>query len=151
MEKILLDSTYLLPILGVAVKDVERVLEVLEGLYRSGAVKIYYTCFNILEAIGKISKTQYNMRIVEMGINSIMESFQQAYPKPQSYMKALRLRSMGFNDLIDLLLYTTSVDNNLKMLTRDKGLLEFLRKSGETEAEATIVMEEEFLRKYQNS
>jgi hypothetical protein len=91
------------------------------------------------------------MRIVEMGINSIMESFQQAYPKPQSYMKALRLRSMGFNDLIDLLLYTTSVDNNLKMLTRDKGLLEFLRKSGETEAEATIVMEEEFLRKYQNS
>ena len=56
-----------------------------------------------------------------MGINSIMESFQQAYPKPQSYMKALRLKSMGFNDLIDLLLYTT-----------------------------TIVMEE-FLRKYQNS
>jgi len=148
VEKVLLDSTYLLPIFGVAVKGVERVLEVLESLHRSRAIKIYYTCFNILEIIGKISKMQYSVRMVEMGINSIMESFQQAYPKPQSYMKALRLKSMGFNDLIDLLLYTTSVDNSLKMLTRDKDLLEFLRKSGEGEAETTIVMEEEFLRNY---
>ena len=148
MEKVLLDSTYLLPIFGVAVKGVERVLEVLESLHRSRAIKIYYTCFNILEIISKISKMQYSVRMVEMGINSIMESFQQAYPKPQSYMKALRLKSMGFNDLIDLLLYTTSVDNSLKMLTRDKDLLEFLRKSGEGEAETTIVMEEEFLRNY---
>ena len=53
MEKVLLDSTYLLPIFGVAVKGVEKVLE---SLYRSGAVNIYYTCFNILEVIGKISK-----------------------------------------------------------------------------------------------
>jgi hypothetical protein len=148
VEKVLLDSTYLLPIFGVAVKGIERVLEVLESLHRSRAIKIYYTCFNILEIISKISKMQYSVRMVEMGINSIMESFQQAYPKPQSYMKALRLKSMGFNDLIDLLLYTTSVDNSLKMLTRDKDLLEFLRKSGEGEAETTIVMEEEFLRNY---
>ena len=148
MEKVLLDSTYLLPIFGVAVKGIERVLEVLESLHRSRAIKIYYTCFNILEIISKISKMQYSVRMVEMGINSVMESFQQAYPKPQSYMKALRLKSMGFNDLIDLLLYTTSVDNSLKMLTRDKDLLEFLRKSGEGEAETTIVMEEEFLRNY---
>ena len=123
----------------------------MEDLYRSGAVKIYYTCFNILEVIGKISKTQYSMKIVEMGINSIMESLQQAYPKPQSYMRALRLKSMGFSDLIDLLLYTISVDNSLKMLTRDRDLLEFLRKSGECEAETTIVIEEEFLRNHQNS
>ncbi|MEM3138149.1 MAG: PIN domain-containing protein, partial [Thermofilaceae archaeon] len=120
MERILVDSTYLLPILGVSVSSVDKVLQVLENLYRLNAIEIYYTHFNILEILGKLSKLKYDLEIVEAGLNSIMENFKEAFPTTRSYLRALELKSKGFRDLIDLLLYTTSLENNLKMLTRDR-------------------------------
>lgn len=144
MERILLDTAYLLPIIGISVKKIEKTLSVLEKLYRSNAVEIYYTCFNIFEIIGKLSRVKYDERIVEAGLTSITENFKQAFPTTQSYLKALKLRSMGFKDLIDLLLYTTSAENNLKMLTRDTELIEFLQKTEEKRLEA-IILEDKFL------
>ena len=145
VEKILLDSTYLLPIVGIAVKDVEEILKVLERLYRADAIELYYTHFNILEIMGKLSRTWYEVETVKMGLRSIMENFRQASPTYQSYVKALQLKSIGFRDLIDLLLYTTSVDNGLQLLTRDRKLWEFVKKTGEGESKA-IILEEEFLK-----
>ncbi|MEM4466722.1 MAG: PIN domain nuclease [Nitrososphaerota archaeon] len=144
MERILVDSIYLLPILGVSVSGVDRVLQVLENLYRSSAIEIYYAHFSILEIIGKLSKMKYDLNIVEAGLNSIMENFKSVFPTPRSYLMALKLKSMGFRDLIDLLLHTTSLENNLKMLTRDKELVEFLERVGEKKTSA-IILEEEFL------
>lgn len=145
MERILLDSTYLLPIVGIAVKDVEEVLKVLERLYRADAVELYYTHFNIFEIIGKLSRTRYDLETVKIGLQSIVENFQQANPTYQSYAKALQLKSIGFKDLIDILLYTTSVDNGLKLLTRDRKLWEFIEKTEEGKPRA-IILEEEFLK-----
>ncbi|WP_243678020.1 hypothetical protein [Vulcanisaeta distributa] len=59
-------------------------------------------------------------------------------------MKALKLkRRGGFNDLIDLLLYATAVTRDLKLLTRDKSLIQFLMREGEPIN--NVLSEEDFL------
>lgn len=50
----------------------------------------------------------------------------------EGYLRALTLRALGHKDLIDLLLYTTSVTRGLIFLTRDEELIDFLRGAGES-------------------
>jgi len=65
--RILLDSTYILPILGVEVEGIDEVLVVLRRLRRKKRARFYYTEFNILEILGKIAKVRYNRDIVATG------------------------------------------------------------------------------------
>ena len=144
--KILLDTTYLLPIVGIDVENVETPLTILRNLYGLGEVVIYYTPFNILEILGKLSRISYKAERVKLGLRSIRESFKMIHPTIMGYMKALELRRKGFKDLIDLLLYTTSKTRKLEFLTRDEELIEFLRRVGEDVN--NIVYEGEFIKKY---
>ena len=129
--KILLDTTYLLPVVGIDVEGVEKPLTMLKKLREEGRVEIYYTPFNILEILGKLSRMDYDRERVELGLRAIRESFKIAYPTVKGYMKALELRKKGFKDFIDLLLYTTSRTRRLNFLTRDRDLIEFLKSVGE--------------------
>ncbi len=145
--KILLDSTYILPIVGVEVEGTEKVLLLLKKLRRKKKAEFYYTQFNILEILGKITKTKYDPKIVAAGLSSIQEEFNLTHPTTEGYIKALNLRKRGFKDLIDLLLYTTSLTRNLLFLTRDDTLVNFLEKIGESTE--NILYEETFIK--QNS
>ena len=144
--KVLLDSTYLLPIVGVEVENVSKALRVLRKLRKLGMLEVYYTPFNIVEILGKISKMRYDRNIVLKGLTLIEEEFKLTYLTAEGYMKALELKSKGFKDLIDLLLYTTSLTRNLKFLTRDAALIDFLRNLGERME--NLVYEEDFIRKH---
>ncbi len=144
--RILLDSTYMLPILGIEVEDVTDVLVVLRDLRRRRIAEFYYTPFNIMEMLGKIAKTRYDYKIVATGLSLIEEEFRVTYPTTTGYMKALELRSRGFNDLIDLLLYTTSLTRDLLFLTRDYDLISYLRRLGEDTR--SILDEKSFLEQY---
>ena len=86
----------------------------LRELRRRSVIEIYYTPFNIIEILGKIPKIKYDPNIVFTGLTLIEEEFKLTYPTVEGYMKALELRSRGFKDLIDLLLYTTALTQNLK-------------------------------------
>ena len=130
-NRILLDSTYLLPMLGVKVRGTEDTLRKLKRLRDDKKAAFYYTPFSLLEVLGKISKTRYNASLVAMGLTAINEEFQLATPTLEGYLKALHLKSMGFKDLIDLLLYTTALTNNLLFLTRDERLIDFLKLHGQ--------------------
>ncbi|ABM81172.1 PIN domain-containing protein [Hyperthermus butylicus] len=143
--RILLDTTYLLPIVGIDVEGVEEALRVLERLYRLGRAEIYYTPFNILEIVGKLSKTSYDRKRVRLGLASIRETFRVTHPTVTGYLRALELRRKGFKDLIDLLLYETSRTRRLGFLTRDLSLIRFLEEVGEDTA--NIIYEEDFIRK----
>lgn len=145
-NKILLDSTYLLPIIGVDVKGIEETMSILKMLRERKKTKYYYTLFNIFEIIGKLSKTKYEEERIYVGLSSIKEEFNLIYPTIEGYIKALKLKRMGFKDLIDLLLYTTSLTNNIPFLTRDIFLIEFLKEHNETTD--NIIYEEELIRKY---
>ncbi len=129
--RILLDSSYLLPILGVDVEGVDKALKVLERLRSEGKARFYYTEFNLLEIIGKISRTDYDRGRVAVGLRSIEEEFGLIHPTVEGYLKALDLRKSGFKDLIDLLLYATSLTRDLVFLTRDDHLIRFLEERGE--------------------
>jgi len=47
--KVLLDTSFLLPIVGVRVREVESTLNKLWSLYRSRRVELYYADLNLLE------------------------------------------------------------------------------------------------------
>jgi len=146
-SRILLDTTYLLPVVGVSVDFVERPLSIIEKLYRSKAVEIFYTPFNILEIIGKLSRLDYDRERVVIGLKAIKSRFKMIAPTTRGYIEVLELRRKGFRDLIDLLLYTTSKTRRLLLLTRDAALVEFLEKVGEDTS--NIILEGEFIKTYQ--
>ncbi len=144
--RILLDSTYLLPIVGVDVEGVGDVMLILKKLRDEGVAEYYYTQYNVLEILGKLGRINFDMERVTAGLLAIKEEFKQVNPSVKGWLKALELRSRGFRDLIDLLLYSTSLTHNINFLTRDKQLINFLRKCGE---DISIIMyEEEFIAKY---
>ncbi len=131
VTRILLDSTYLLPILGIDVEGVDKALKVLGRLKSEGKAEFYYTEFNLVEILGKISKTNYDRSRIAVGLHLMEEEFELIYPTVEGYLKALDLRKSGFKDLIDLLLYTTSLTRDLVFLTRDDPLIKFLEGLGE--------------------
>jgi len=144
--RILLDSTYILPIVGVEVEGVERALVALGRLRRERKARFYYTQFNILEILGKIARLRYDRGVVAAGLSAIEEEFELASPTVEGYIKALDLRGRGHRDLIDLLLYATALTRGLVLLTRDTALIEFLETLGEETS--AVMREEEFLERY---
>ncbi|MEM2122405.1 MAG: PIN domain-containing protein [Candidatus Bathyarchaeia archaeon] len=144
--KLLLDSTYLLPIIGVEVEGVEKALKTLKRLREEGKAEYYYTPFNILEILGKLSKVKYSRERVSMGLHAITEEFKFVYQTAEGCLKALNLRSLGHRDLIDLLLYATALERGIKLLTRDRSLVGFLEEKGE--ATESILREDELLELY---
>jgi len=146
--RILLDTTYILPIIGIDVEDIEKVIILLKKLRDKGVAEFYYTQFNILEIIGKLGRIDFDKDRVKLGLISIKEEFIEVKPSLKAWLKALELRRKGFRDIIDLLLYTTSLTNNILFLTRDIELIKFLEDIGEDTS--TILPEEKFLYTYAN-
>ena len=147
--KLLLDTTYLLPVVGISVENVDRVLKVLRTLYSQQRVALFYSPFSLLEIVGKLSKMSFDRKIVSLGLRSIREFFRPVQPTVMGYIKALDLRSRGFRDLIDLLLYATALSRGLTLLTRDESLVEFIESVGEDRS--CIMLEKEFLELYGSS
>jgi len=132
--------------MGIEIEGIERALSVLRKLRRERRARFYYTEFNILEILGKISKVEYDRNIVATGLSLVKEEFELIHPTVEGYMKALSLRRKGFKDLIDLLLYTTSLTHNLLFLTRDIILFNFLKNLGEEIG--NILLEKDLIEKY---
>ena len=144
--KILLDSTYLLPIIGIDVEGISDTMVLLKSLRDRGVTEYYYTQFNIFEIIGKLGKIDFDTDRVSLGLIAIKEEFRELHPTLKDWLKALELRRKGYKDLIDLLLYTTSLSHNTIFLTRDKQLIQFLEENGENTQ--NIIYESEFITKY---
>jgi len=130
----------------VEVKGIWDVLVVLRKLRKERKTTFYYTTFNMVEILEKVAKYKYNYDIIYTGLSVIQEEFKLTYSTVKGYLKALKLKQEGFKDLIDLLLYTTSLTRNLLFLTRDNALVDFLESLGENLE--NILYEEEFLEKY---
>ena len=69
--KLLLDSTYLLPIVGVEVEGIEDALILLKKLRDKKEAEYYYTPFNLFEIIGKLSRLNYDIDRVAIGLTAI--------------------------------------------------------------------------------
>ena len=54
-------------------------------------------------------------------MQSIFEGYLKAEINPEIVLKAIELYEMGHRDIIDCIIYSTALQNNLKFATLDRG------------------------------
>jgi len=129
--RILLDTSFILPSLGINTGK-----EALKGLrmLAKTETEIHYSRFSILESLWVAARMTGGIldEAFNTGLRSILEGGRYKEVKEDSkvFSEALRLYIQGHRDMIDNILYTASVNLDLKLLTVDKELKEFIRKNG---------------------
>jgi predicted nucleic acid-binding protein len=131
--KLPLDITFILPSLGVDVGQ-----EVSKGLEKLAHIEadIYCSRFSIPEAswvAAKLSASgNFNAESFRQGLRSILESgrCRKVEEDSEIFNEAFGLYMLGHKDMIDNMLYTSSIRLNLKLLTLDTELKEFIRSKG---------------------
>jgi hypothetical protein len=98
--------------------------------------QIYYTDMNLVEASWiatiQINKGSFNQDIYSIGITSISKSgrYRKTAIDDHIHLKAIELYQLGHRDMIDNLLYSTSIQKNMRFLTVDKELRSFIKSAG---------------------
>jgi hypothetical protein len=130
--EILLDTSFLLPTLGIAT-DAPVARALAEAADRRH--KLHYSRLSLLEASWVFSRVAErgsdsgsNRVAFDRGIRSVVHSgrYSEVVEPPEAYSGALKLRSLGHRDLVDCLLYLDSVHYGLRLLTLDSELRHFL-------------------------
>ncbi|MDI9619271.1 MAG: hypothetical protein QFX33_00395 [Candidatus Nezhaarchaeota archaeon] len=135
--KVLLDSTYILPSFGIEVEGLsaDHIVRLREAGVK-GEVKFYCLTVVWIEIIGKICRERERLNkniddIIEVSVKSLLESgfYKWLTPTSNAVRIAFKLRMLGHKDNVDNLLYATSLDNDMLLLTMDEELKEFLLKN----------------------
>lgn len=128
--KFLLDTSFVLPTLGIEVKpDVTKGLQNLAH----GGFEARFSSFSLLESLWQVTKLKKSEEFDEgrflEGLKSILdgEEYLRSEEDFEVYRKAIGLLGMGHKDMIDNILYGNSVVNGLKFLTVDSELRAFVR------------------------
>ena len=127
--KVLLDTSFLLPTLGV---DTGK--EVLKSLKKLGEIKadIHYSCFSVLESLWVTARlsggVDFDTERFRHGLRSVIEGRKYVKIEEDSdiFNEALKLHVLGHKDMIDNILYAGSIHFNLKLLTLDIKLKKFI-------------------------
>lgn len=128
--RVLVDTTYILPVVGVSVEGIERVLVKLKELRQGGVVEVYYSDFSLLEALAKAVRLGVPRHVVERGLVSIIAAWKKAEVNTRAWRYVLSLRVGGLRDVIDGILYSTALAGGYRFLTRDTNLEAFLASHG---------------------
>lgn len=134
---VLLDSTYLLPSFGVEVEGLplEHLVKLREAAVK-GKVKLHCLSIVWVELIGKICREKERLRVnigdvIDAAVKSLLESgfYKWLAPTAEAIKLAFKLRTLGHRDNIDNLLYATSIEENMLLLTMDEEFKKFLLKN----------------------
>lgn len=130
--RILLDTSFILPTLGIDVN--ERVINAIRELKQREA-EIFFSRFSLLESLwvaAKLIKTRkFDYRRFLTGLESLFKAgrYKLISEGPDTFMKAIELYRLGHEDMIDNILYATSIEHNLNFLTLDEELKEFIKRN----------------------
>ena len=135
---VLLDSTYLLPSFGIEVEGLsDEHIRTLREAWSKRLVCFYCLSVVWVEVIGKVCREARKSgleitNVIDMAIKSLLESgvYKWVNPTSDAIKLAFKLRLAGHKDVIDNLLYATSITRNMIFLTMDKALKDFLIKHG---------------------
>ncbi len=130
MTDILLDTSFLLPSMGVDTGEL-----VGEALRRLGSAKIqiWISRFAVMESCwvaARLDKAaKLDSEAFSLGLRSVLkgEIYHMVQEGPEVFSDGLGVYLMGHRDLIDCLLYCSSVHLGLRFLTVDSKLRDFLR------------------------
>lgn len=129
VPRILLDTSFILPTLGINVSG--ATLEGFKSLGETGT-EIYYSRFSILESLwvaaGTVEKGTFDPESFGLGLRSIMEGGKYMSVDEDSgiFNEALRLHRLGHKDMIDNILYASAAKLDLLLLTLDDELKRFV-------------------------
>ena len=135
---VLLDTTYLLPSFGIEVEGLsDEHIRALREAWSKGLVRFYCLSVVWIEVIGKVCREARKLGVevgdvVDLAIRSLLESgvYNWVSPTPDAIRLAFRLRLIGHRDIIDNLLYATSITRDMIFLTTDEALRAFLIRHG---------------------
>jgi len=96
--------------------------------------EVFYSRFSILESLWVVAKLTRGKvdEAFSVGLRSVVESGRYREVKEDAWVfrEALRLYALGHRDMIDNLLYASSLRYGLQLLTLDRELKEFVRRNG---------------------
>lgn len=122
--KVLLDTSLLLPTLGVEVERADKILKKLRGC------ELYFSDFSILECLWVVKslkrKGQFDSETFETGIRSIFECYAKAEINAEIILRAFEIYEMGHADIIDCILYSIALGNDMKFASLDGELKRFV-------------------------
>ncbi len=127
-SRLLLDTSFLLPVLGF-----ETSQRVMKALPKLAGHELYYSEISLLEALWKIVKVLKSRpaedieRVIE-GVRAIRDSMLHAPVTAEAVEQAIRMYLMGHRDMVDNLLYSIALANNLTLLTIDDTLVDFIHR-----------------------
>lgn len=126
-SKVLLDTSFLLPILGFETSN-----RVMKAFHKLSSYELYYNDISILEALWKIVKivkgTREELSRIEEGVTAIRETMRYASIDGKTIENAMYMYRLGHKDMIDNLLYSIAISKKLKFLTVDSDLTKFVKK-----------------------
>ncbi len=126
-NRILLDTSFLLPILGFETSN-----EIMEAFHKLGFYELYYSDISLLEALWKIVKTirgsEEEITRIKEGIRALRSTAKHVSIEEEAVENAINMYKLGHRDMIDNLLYSIAKTGKLKLLTIDKNLIEFIEK-----------------------
>jgi predicted nucleic acid-binding protein len=128
MARVLLDTSFILPTLGITVSGVTS--EAIRLLAEVPRVEIYYSQFSILESMWvatRISNAKLDTETFQMGLRSIIEGhrYKRVEEDSEIFKEAFRFYRLGHKDMIDNILYATALGLDLMLLTLDDQLKKF--------------------------
>ncbi len=100
--------------------------------------KISYSSFSILESLWTLAravqKDTFDLETFRLGLRSIMESgrYDKVSQDSEVFNEALRIYQLGHRDMIDNILYASTLRLDLRLLTLDENLKEFIEAHGLT-------------------
>ncbi|MGQ4914737.1 MAG: PIN domain-containing protein [Candidatus Asgardarchaeia archaeon] len=126
--RILLDTTFLLPTLGISVKNSDEVYKKLKNYV------VYISRYSILEALWVLNSFKkrgyYSEKTVREGLDSLLlnNRFMKIDETPEALILSMKLYDLGHRDLIDNLLYSIAYTSDLLFLTVDDKFMKFIEK-----------------------
>lgn len=129
--RILLDSTFLLPTLGIEVEEIsDDDLKALASLRdRAEFCCLYQSLVEIMGKVARVYRREARIReTVEVGLRSLLESgtYRWISPTVEALVMAVELRNKGHRDLIDNMLYAATLEEGMYFLTIDGSFIRFL-------------------------
>jgi len=123
--RVLLDTSLLLPTLGIEVERADKILKRLRDH------ELYYSELSILECLWVVNslkkKGKSDRESFETGIRSIFECYAKAEINAEIVLRAFEIYEMGHRDIVDCLLYSTASKNNMKFASLDDELKGFVK------------------------
>ena len=133
---VLLDSTYLLPVFGVAVREIDdKALSKLRHLALEKMIVLYYSPVSFIEIVAKVARETVRRRVglkpdeLANTIEIIQDShyMKPLNPDAQAYALAYKMRLLGHKDMIDNLLYAIASIKGLVFISMDQTLRNFVQ------------------------